>query len=80
MGFKRVTVSIDEDMNSRWNRVSKKLKISKSLMIQEFLDEVVPILEHEQPRDIMAHAVKHMGKNFNDLGDLIQNDKQSDEK
>ncbi|MBD3842997.1 MAG: hypothetical protein IE909_14180 [Campylobacterales bacterium] len=80
MAYTKVTISLSEEMNNRWNAVSKKLKISKSLMVQEFLDEVIPILEHEAPRDIMAHAMKHMGKSFNDIGELLKNDENDEDK
>jgi metal-responsive CopG/Arc/MetJ family transcriptional regulator len=71
----RVGISIDTDLNERWNKVSKKIRISKSGMISDFLTEVLPILEHEAPRDVMAHALEHIGKGISDSGSLFYEDK-----
>ena len=54
----RVNVNLDKDLNDRWGKVAKKLRISKSGMIQDFLEQVIPILEKEEPKDIMKMALK----------------------
>ena len=58
MAQKRITISIDPELNDRWAKVAKKLKMSKSGMVEDFLREVIPILEQEQPKDIMKMAFK----------------------
>ncbi len=75
MSQKRVMISIDSDLNERWNKVAKKIKMSKSGMIEDFLNEVIPILEHEAPRDVMAHALDHIGKGISDAGSLFHEKK-----
>ena len=62
MARKRVMLSIDEDLDKRWKAVSKKIKMSKSAMVADFLNEVVPILEKEAPRDVMAHVLGYILK------------------
>jgi antitoxin component of RelBE/YafQ-DinJ toxin-antitoxin module len=54
----RTSINIDEELNKRWNDVSKRLDITKSSMVSEFLEEVLPILEKETPNDIMKLALK----------------------
>lgn len=76
MAYKRVTISIDEDLNDRWNKVAKKIKMTKSGMIEDFLNEVVPILEYEEPRDVMKHALDHIGKGVSDMGSLFHEVKE----
>jgi len=71
MAQKRVMISIDSDLDARWKKVSKKIKMSKSGMVEDFLNEVLPILEKEAPRDVMAHALEHIGKGVSDLGSLF---------
>jgi len=71
MAQKRVLISIDEDLNDRWNKVSKKIKMSKSSMVEDFLNQVVPILEYDEPRDVMKHALDHIGKGVSDIGSLF---------
>ena len=58
MAQKRIALSIDEELNDRWAKVAKKLKMTKSGMVEDFLKEVIPILEQEQPKDIMKMALK----------------------
>ena len=69
-------ISIDSDLDARWKKVSKKIKMSKSSMIEDFLNEVVPILEKESPRDVMAYALEHIGKGVSDMGSLFYEDKK----
>jgi len=76
MAQKKVLISIDEDMNERWNSVSKKIKMSKSGMVEDFLNQVIPILEIDEPRDVMAHALDHIGKGVSDMGSLFHEEKK----
>lgn len=76
MAQKRVGISIDIELNERWNKISKKIKMSKSGMVEDFLNEVIPILEHESPRDVMAHALDQIGKGVSDMGSLFHEKKQ----
>lgn len=68
---KYVTLSIDEELNERWNKVAKKLKLSKSGMLQEFVEQILPILEEEKPNKMMAKAMKEMGKQIELTGSLF---------
>ena len=76
MAQKRIMLSIDEDLDKRWKAVAKKIKMSKSGMVEDFLNEVVPILENEAPRDVMKHALEHIGKGVSDMGSLFYEDKK----
>lgn len=76
MAQKKVTITIDEQLNDRWNEVAKKIKMTKSGMVEDFLKEVVPILEYEEPRDVMKHALDHIGKGVSDMGSLFHEDKK----
>ena len=71
MARKRVLISIDEELDERWKLVAKKMKMSKSVMVEDFLSEVVPILEKEDPRDVMKQAMEHIGKGVSDMGSLF---------
>jgi len=46
MAFKRVTISLDEDVNKLWNKVTKKHRITKSGMIESYLRRVLYQLGH----------------------------------
>jgi len=67
----RVSINLDKETNERWNRVSKKLKMSKSGMVQDFLDQVLPILEKEKPTDVLSSAFKELGNVMNETGSLF---------
>ena len=72
MAQRRVGISIDETLNDRWGKVAKKLKMTKSSMIDEYLEEILPILEAETPNRMMAKAMKKMSKDIDLTGDLFE--------
>lgn len=67
----RINITIDEDINTRWGKVAKKHKISKSSMVEEFIESVLPILEAETANKMMAKAMKEMGKTINLTSNLF---------
>lgn len=68
---KRVLISIPEKLNDRWGEVAKKHGISKSGMVEEFLNEVIPVLEEEVPSKILASAMKRMAKEMDTTSTLF---------
>jgi len=58
MARKRINLTIPEDLDKRWSRVSKKHGLTKSGMLAEWLDSILPILEQEQPKKVLQHAMK----------------------
>jgi antitoxin component of RelBE/YafQ-DinJ toxin-antitoxin module len=72
MSQKRVTISIDDELNDRFTAVSKKLKLTKSGMIEDFLREVVPILEQEAPKDVMKMALKKTAEQIDMTASLFE--------
>jgi antitoxin component of RelBE/YafQ-DinJ toxin-antitoxin module len=72
MSQRRVTISIDNELNERWTAVSKKLKMTKSGMIEDFLREVVPVLEQEQPKDVMKMALKKTAEQIDMTASLFE--------
>ena len=71
MAKKRVLIMVDEDLNDRWKKVAKRLKISKSGMVTDILEEVLPILEKEKPNDMIGSALKSLGNALNETGSLF---------
>lgn len=69
--YKRVTISVDNDINDRWTKVAKRLELTKSGMVQEFLEQVLPILEEKEPNKMMAKAMKEMGQTIELTGSLF---------
>ena len=67
----RVNLNLDEELNRRWNDVSKRIKMSKSAMLTEYLEQVLPILEKEEPRDILGSAFRQLAKSMNEIGEVI---------
>ena len=67
----RVNISLTEELNDRWNSVAEKHDISKSGMIQDFLLEVLPILEETVPSKMMAKAMKKMSATIDDSATLF---------
>jgi len=68
---KRVMISIDEEVNERWNKVCKRLKLSKSGMVQDFIIQILPILDTETPNIMLKNAMKEMAKSIDLTADLF---------
>lgn len=72
MERKHITISIDKEINERFTAVAKKLKLTKSGMIEDFLREVVPILEQEAPNDVMKMALKKTAEQIDMTASLFE--------
>lgn len=68
---KRVTISIDENLNELWTKLAKKHDLSKSGMIEEFLGEVLPILNESTPNKMMATVMKKMAQQIDNTATLF---------
>ena len=58
MAQKRIGLSIDEQLNERWTKVAKRLKMTKSGMVEEMISNILPILEKEKPNEVMKAVLK----------------------
>jgi metal-responsive CopG/Arc/MetJ family transcriptional regulator len=72
MAQKRVTLSIDEDVLKRFDKVAKRLKLSKSGIVEEFLIDVLPIFEKENPVDMVGSALKKLGEGLSEVADDLE--------
>jgi len=65
---KRVNITIDNDLNERWNKVAKRHGLKKSQMIQELLELVIPSLEQDDARTMIKNALIQNAKNLEEIG------------
>ena len=49
----RINLTIDPEVNERWGRLAKKYGWTKSGMVEDWLRTVLPIMEKEDPREII---------------------------
>jgi len=68
---KRIGLSIDEDLNELWTKLAKKHGLSKSKMVEEFLEGVLPILNESTPNKMMVKAIKKMAESIDDSATLF---------
>jgi len=68
---KKVLISIDEEVNERWNKVAKFLNMSKSNMVEEYVIQMLPILEQQSPNKMLASAMKEMAKQIDASASLF---------
>lgn len=68
---KYVTIYIDGELNKRWGAVNKKLNLTKSNMVEEYLEQILPILEQQTPNDMISSAMKEMAKSINATASLF---------
>jgi len=73
---KAVTISIDAEVNERWTNIAKKLELSKSGMVEEFIVQVLPILEEKTPNKMVVSAMREMAKTMEMTGSLFDDDKK----
>ncbi len=69
---KHVTFTIDEDISQRLSIVSKKLKQSKSSIVEELIEQILPILEAKTPNKMMAEAMKQMAATIDTSATLFE--------
>ena len=50
---KRINITIDPEINDRWNELAKKYGWTKSSMVEDWLRTILPIMEREDPRQII---------------------------
>ncbi len=70
MAHKRVTISIDENVNKLWNKVSRKHRITKSGMVEIYLKKILHELDHTNISDAKNYdellCIKELQKNLFD--------------
>ncbi|MCI0501862.1 MAG: hypothetical protein L0Y61_09005 [Epsilonproteobacteria bacterium] len=59
---KVVSISIDEDLNKRWGRVAQKLSMTKSGIVEDFLVQILPILEQKSLNGMVISAMQEFEK------------------
>ncbi len=69
---KPTTFTIEEDVNKRLSVVSKKLKQSKSSIVEELIEHILPILEAQTPNKMMAEAMKQMAEQIDTTATLFE--------
>jgi len=72
MARKRINLTIDEDINARWAKVAKKHGLTKSGMVDEWLENILPILDEEQPKKVLQHAMKALAKEIDLTASLFE--------
>jgi len=72
MAQKRVNISIDEELNKQWARVAKKHGLTKSGMVEEWLQNILPILDEEQPKKVLQNAMKALAKEIDTTANLFE--------
>ena len=58
MARKRINLTIPEDLNDQWAKIAKKHGLTKSGMVEEWLNNILPILEQEEPEKVLQNAMK----------------------
>jgi hypothetical protein len=72
MARKRINLTVPEELDKRWARVAKKHGLTKSGMVAEWLDNILPILEEEQPKKVLQHAKKALAREKDTTASLFE--------
>jgi len=72
---KKVTISLPPELNERWNEAVKKHSLVKSIMIQNYLLQILPMLEEKDPFQAINFIIKDNSKNLFDYDERAIYDK-----
>jgi len=67
----RLNFSIDEKIAKRFNEVSKRLKVNKSAVIEEFIEGILPILEQSKKETMLQKILQAQAKSLNETASLL---------
>jgi len=54
---KKVTISLPVDIADRWNKVAEKHSLVKSVMVQNYLTQVLPYLEEREKHSLINFRI-----------------------
>lgn len=78
MSHKKVMISIPPELNEKWNELSKKHRISKSGMIEDYLYRVLPQLDLASISDVDEYVellrIRKIDKNASDEAKRIDDE------
>lgn len=72
MSRKRINLTIPEDLNNQWARVAKKHGLTKSGMVEEWLNTILPFLDEEEPKKVLQHAMRSLAKEIDMTASLFE--------
>ena len=77
MAKKKVIFNIDDEINSRLKVVSKKVRVSKSELVEILLRKFVPVLEKSSDEIVPSvYLFNTKDKSFDSVGSLFYEDKK----
>ena len=77
---KNVTLRIKPDIYERWRNVAKRYGWSRSQMLEELLENVLPVLEEQDPKKILSEVARQMGDTMNAMSTAMGDQNGSDKK
>lgn len=70
--MKRLNLTMPHELCDRWDNVSKKLGLSKSAMLREMLESVLPSLEQDDINGMVSMLLSANGEVLKDLSRVIK--------
>jgi metal-responsive CopG/Arc/MetJ family transcriptional regulator len=70
--MKRLNMTISHELHDRWDKVSKKIGVSKSAMLRDMLDTILPILEEKEVSSMVKMLLSTNGDVLKDLSKIIK--------
>jgi len=67
----RLNFSIDEKIAKRFNETTKRLRINKSAVIEEFIENILPILEQSKKETMLQKILQAQAKALNETASLL---------
>ncbi len=61
---KKVTISLPPELAERWNNVAEKHSLVKSVMVQNYLLAIVPMLEKREVHSIINFRIEDNSRNL----------------
>lgn len=66
---KSLTLKLPKTQIDEWNVVCKKLGLSKTQMVSQLLDDILPLFRDE--KNMLSSTLSRLGKSISDISDKL---------
>lgn len=70
--MKRLNLTIPHELHDRWDKVAKKIGVSKSSMLRDMLESSLPTLEQDSVSSMVKMLLNSNGDVLKELSEVIR--------
>lgn len=69
---KRLNMTVRRDLIERWSKVAKRFNMSKSAMLEQILEEMLPVLESEEVNTLVKEVFARAGRGMTEISKELE--------